>query len=105
MGKQTDDTFFIYDAIKAYTFFSYNNTTYNLIISPTTGLTFSSGVITSASTINVATTATFKGPLIIPVQATGAAPTGGTAGQLVFDTSNNKLWAYNGSAWKSTTLA
>lgn len=41
-----------------------------------------------------------------PTQATGSTPAGTpTAGTTIFDTSNNKLWIYNGSAWKSTTLA
>jgi hypothetical protein len=32
---------------------------------------------------------------------------GGTpaAGTLIFDTANNKLWAYTGTAWKFITLA
>lgn len=43
--------------------------------------------------------------VIVETQDTGIAPTGPkTAGRLVFDTSDFKLYAATGAAWKSTTL-
>ena len=81
------------DAPKSY----YKQKGRSLIVNPTeTGLEFSGAVL--------ATTAT-DGFLIIP--SCNGTPTGTPSagvGSMILDTSANKLWIWNGSAWKYSSL-
>jgi hypothetical protein len=43
----------------------------------------------------------FTGPLVVPLGTSGAAAT--TKGELRYDTANNKLLVWTGSAWETVT--
>lgn len=45
--------------------------------------------------------AMYTGPLVVPVATTGTAAT--TKGELRYDSANNKLLVWTGSAWETVT--